>query len=105
VHAHNDYAEVALELGAGGVALVLLFLAWWAAAVWRAWRSAEAGPFARAGAIASAAMLVHSLVDFPLRTAAIAACFGACIALLADSRAAPPKEKAQLRRKRHVEFK
>ena len=102
VHAHNDYLEVALELGVAGVILIALFLAWWAAAVWRAWRTAEAGPFARAAAIASAAVLVHSLVDFPLRTAAIAACFGMCAALLADSRAAPPKERAQLRRKRHV---
>jgi hypothetical protein len=50
-------------------------------------------------------VLVHSAVDFPLRTAAIAACFGMCLALLADSRAAPPKEKTALRRKRHVEFK
>jgi O-antigen ligase len=105
VHAHNDYAEVALELGAAGIVLMMLFLSWWAAAAWRAWRSAEAGPFARAAAIASAAVLIHSVVDFPLRTAAIAACFAACLALLADSRAAPPKEKAQLRHKRHVEFK
>ena len=105
VHAHNDYAEVALELGAAGIVLMLLFLGWWAVAVWRAWRSAEAGPFARAAAIASGAVLVHSVVDFPLRTAAIAACFGMCLALLADGRAAPPKEKAQLRHKRHVEFK
>jgi O-antigen ligase len=105
VHAHNDYLELALELGVAGIVLMLLFLAWWAAAVWRAWRTAEGGPFARAAAIASAAVLVHSAVDFPLRTAAIAACFGMCLALLADSRAAPPKEKTALRRKRHVEFK
>ena len=105
VHAHNDYLEIALELGIAGILLVLVFLAWWAAAVWRAWRSPEGGPFARAAAIASAAILVHSLVDFPLRTAAIAACFALCLALLADSRAAPPKEKAELRRRRHREFK
>jgi len=105
VHAHNDYAELALELGLPGVVLIALFLAWWAAAVWRAWRSAEPRPFVRAAAISSAAILVHSIVDFPLRTAAIAACFGMCAALLADSRAAPPKERTQLRRKRHVEFK
>ena len=67
--------------------------------------SPEAGPFARAASIASAAVLVHSLVDFPLRTAAISACFGMCLALLADSRAAPPKEETELRRKRHVEFR
>ncbi len=105
VHAHNDYAEIALELGVAGIVLMLLFFAWWVAAVWRAWRWGEAGPFAKAGAIASAAVLVHSLVDFPLRTAAIAACFGMCLALLADSRAAPPKEKKALRKRRHVEFK
>ena len=105
VHAHDDYLEIALELGLAGIILMVLALAWWAAAVWRAWRTAEAGPFARAAAIASAAVLVHSIVDFPLRTAAIADCFGMCAALLADSRAAPPKEKRQLRRRRHVEFK
>ena len=105
VHAHNEYLEVALELGIAGILLIVLSLAWWAAAVWRAFGSAEAGPFARAAAIASGALLIHSIVDFPLRTAAIAACFGMCVALLADSRAAPPREKAELRRKRHVEFK
>ena len=105
VHAHNDYAEVALELGVAGIVLMLLFLAWWAAAVWRAWRSPEARPFARAASIASAAVLVHSIVDFPLRTAAISACFGICLALLADSSAPPPVEEKQLRRSRHVRFK
>ena len=105
IHVHNEYAEVALELGIAGIGLILAFLAWWALAVARIWRTAEAGPFARAAAIASAAVLIHSLVDFPLRTAAIAACFGMCLALLADSRSAPPEEKAELRRARHLEFR
>jgi O-antigen ligase len=105
VHAHNDYAELALELGLAGIVLMLSFLAWWAVGVWRAWRSAETGPFARAAAVASAAVLIHSLADFPLRTAAISVSFAMCLALLADSRAAPPKEDSQLRRRRHVEFK
>lgn len=105
VHAHNDYAEIALELGVAGIVLMLLFIAWWTRAVWRAWRTAQAGPFARASAIASAAVLVHSVVDFPLRTAAISACFSICLAFLADARSAPPQEKAQLRRGRHLEFK
>ena len=105
VHAHNEYAELALELGLAGIVLMLLFLAWWGAGVWRAWRTAEAGPFARAAAVASAAVLIHSLVDVPLRTAAVSACFGMCLALLADSRAAPPKEKKALRKRRHREFR
>jgi hypothetical protein len=85
--------------------LRVLFLAWWAAAVWRVWRSSEAHPFARAASIASAAVLAHSIVDFPLRTAAISVCFGMCLALLADSTGAPPKEEKQLRRSRHVRFR
>jgi O-antigen ligase len=105
IHAHNDYAEFALELGIAGVVLILLFLAWWGMAVWRTWRTAEAGPYARAAAIASAAILVHTLVDFPARTAAIAACLAMCLALIADHRSAPPKEERELRRKRHVEFR
>ena len=105
VHAHNDYAELILELGVTGIILILLFLAWWINAVWRVWRTAEASPFARAAAIASAVVLVHSLVDFPLRTEAIAALFGMCLALLADSRAAPPKEEKALRRGRHREIR
>jgi O-antigen ligase len=102
IHAHNDYAELALELGIAGVLVMLLFLAWWIVRAWRAWRTAEAGPFAQAAAVGSAAILLHSLVDFPLRTAAIAACFAMCAALLADSRAAPPRESGQLRRGRHI---
>ena len=53
----------------------------------RAWRNAVGGPFSRAASIASAAILVHSLVDFPLRTAAISACFAMCCALPDDRRA------------------
>jgi O-antigen ligase len=101
IHVHNDYVELALETGLLGIAVMLMFLAWWGAAVWRVWRSAEAGPFARAASIASAAILIHSLVDFPLRTAAISACFGMCLALLADRRTPPATEKSDLRPTRH----
>lgn len=104
VHAHNDYAEVALEAGLPGVLLMLAFLAWWGRASLRVWRSAEPAPFARAAAIASAAILAHSLVDFPLRTAAIASVFAACLALLADGRASPASDPGDLRPTRHVEF-
>jgi len=102
VHAHNDYAEIALELGLPGVVLMLLFLVWWGGAAWRAWSIRQANPFARAAAIASGAILVHSLVDFPLRTAAVGACFGMCLALLAGGRSAPRKEQEELRHTRHL---
>lgn len=105
VHAHNDYAEVVLEGGIPGMVLLLLFLAWWGAAAWRAWRSAESGPYGRAASVASAAILAHSLVDFPLRTAAIGTCFAMCLALLADRRVPQVADKDDLRPTRHVTFK
>lgn len=103
-HAHNDYVELALEAGLPGIILMALFLLWWARAAFEAWRAGDAGPFARAAAIASAAILVHSVVDFPLRTAAISTCFAMCVALLVRWRPAIPVlvEKTELRSARHV---
>jgi len=103
-HAHNDYAEVALELGVGGIALILAFLAWWAIAAWGAWRAHGSQPYARAASIATAIILVHSLVDFPLRTAAIGACFAMGLALLADRRT-PQVDARDLRASRHLVFR
>jgi O-antigen ligase len=102
IHAHNDYVELVLELGAGGVILLLFFLAWWAVQCLAVWRKGEGGPWARAASIASAAVLVHSIVDFPLRTAAISACFAMCLALLADRRAPTRPGKPDLRPTRHI---
>jgi O-antigen ligase len=102
IHAHNDYAEITLELGAAGVILMLLFLGWWAAAVYAVWRGPVGAPFARAASIASAVILVHSLVDFPLRTAAIAACFAMCLALLVERRQPQRQDSADLRPTRHL---
>ena len=101
IHAHDDYAELALETGLAGTVVLALFLLWWAAAVRRVWSTAETGAFARAASIASAAMLAHSLVDFPLRTAAVSAAFGMCLALLADRRPPQASNPADLRPTRH----
>jgi len=82
-----------------------LFLLWWARAALRTWNASDSGPFARAAAIASAAILVHSLVDFPLRTAAIGSCFAMCLALLVRWRPVASTvlhEPAELRPTRHV---
>ena len=101
-HAHNDYLELALETGIPGVILLLVFLAWWGRAAWAAWRQRDPDPYARAAAVASAAILIHSLVDFPLRTAAIGACFAMCLALLVRQRPAAAADSSDLRPTRHV---
>lgn len=85
-HAHNDYLELALETGLPGVLLIALFLLWWGKSIVQMARSPAANEFAMAGAIASAAILLHSLVDYPLRTAAISAVFAMSIVLIIHSR-------------------
>jgi O-antigen ligase len=102
IHAHNDYAELALELGVAGIILMLLFLGWWASQCFAVWRQGEGGSWARAASIASAAVLLHSLVDFPLRTAAISVCFAMCLALLAERRAPMRRDSSDLRPTRHL---
>lgn len=101
IHAHNDYAELALELGIPGIVLMLLFAGWWTSAVWGVWAKGEGGPFTRAASIGSAAVLVHTMVDFPLRTAAISASFAMFLALLADRRM-PRQDPNDLRPTRHL---
>jgi O-antigen ligase len=86
-HAHGDYLELALEAGLPGLLLVLAFVAWWLRRTFVLWRRDDADPFARAATIAIGAMLAHSAVDYPLRTAAISAVFAMCCGLIADPRA------------------
>lgn len=104
IHAHDDYAELTLELGIPGIVLILLFLAWWFHAALDVWRNGNGGAFARAATIASAAILIHSIVDFPLRTAAISACFAVCLALLSERRKPTLLAMTDLRPVRHLVF-
>lgn len=94
-HAHNEYLETWLEAGWLGAALILVFLVWYGRRLWAAWK---AGPsrerdLQRAASIALLAMLVHSGVDYPLRTAALAVLFAFCAAVL--EKAGHPTEREQ----------
>ena len=89
-HAHNDYIEIALELGLAGIVLIVAFLVWW---MWRAlaiWRDRDSGLLPRAATISSAIILAHSLVDYPARTAAILAIMVGCCAIMARPTRTPP---------------
>ena len=85
-HAHNDYLEIALETGIPGLLLVAAFLWWWASRAVPIWRSVAIDRYALAGSIGSAAILVHSLVDYPLRTAALSTIMAALLALMVRPR-------------------
>lgn len=85
-HAHSDWLELSLETGLPGLLVMGLFLLWWIRRTAAIWSSPSADVFASAATIASAAILAHSVVDYPLRTAAISAVFAACCALMAEPR-------------------
>jgi O-antigen ligase len=93
-HAHNDYLELALELGVVGVLLILGFLLWWVRRSARIWSSDFQGAnLSRAGTVMIGIVLVHSFVDYPLRTSAIACVFAMACAFLV-----PYSERARRRR-------
>jgi O-antigen ligase len=82
-HAHNDYLEWLLEMGAAGLLLALAFLAWWVRRTLAVWRADFRGAnLARAASVTVGVVLLHSIVDYPLRTAAIAALVALSCALL-----------------------
>lgn len=88
-HAHNDYLEWLLETGVPGTLLLLAFLVWFAVRVKGLWTSEQAAA-GRAASIAIGAILLHSMVDYPVRTAALAALCGLCLALMVP----PPQRGA-----------
>ena len=81
-HAHNDYLEIILEFGIGGLLLIIAFLLWWARRVVILWTEATTTPVELAATIASGALLLHSLVDYPLRTAGLSTLFALCCAIM-----------------------
>lgn len=92
-HAHNDYAEIWLELGLPGLLLAIAFLFWFARQGYGLWqrRNHPETLIAQAAWMAGALLLLHSLVDYPLRTAALAAFFAAMVALICGP-TTPPKK-------------
>jgi O-antigen ligase len=77
-HAHNDWLEVWLTGGLPAMAIGIGFLAWFGGATFRAWSSSEQPQrpvldlaLARAAPIVIVLLLLHSIVDYPLRTEAL----------------------------------
>ena len=84
-HAHNDYLEIALEMGAIGIFLVICFMALFAWAVAAAFRNElprKYAPLCAAAAAGIVVLLAHSVVDYSLRTSSLAITFALLMGLL-----------------------
>lgn len=81
-HAHDDYVEVFLEHGLLGLALIGAALFFWVRQTGKQWRPGKGDPLSRAGFVAIGMVVAHSLVDYPSRTAAIAALLAMSAALM-----------------------
>ena len=83
-HAHDDWVEITLETGVMGLALLVGLCVWLAIQARASWSgAARAGSLARAGLTAIVLLLLHSLVDYPARTAAILWMAGWAIGIVA----------------------
>lgn len=83
-HAHNEYLEVWMEAGYAGVAVMLALAGWVVWAGLRCWRARGTSAVMGQGAgVAILLVALHSIVDYPARTPAIAAVLALALALLA----------------------
>jgi O-antigen ligase len=87
-HAHDDWLELWLAGGIPAIILVLGFLGWFGASTLRLWRGGRPeGPMldlalAQAASIVIVLLLLHSVVDYPLRIPALSALFAIACAYL-----------------------
>lgn len=99
-HAHNDWLELLLEGGLPAGLLLLAFLVWFGHRTWSCWKAPRgSGPAVtpdltvlltgRSASLTLLLLLVHGLVDYPLRTTALMAVFALCCGLLVPPR--PPR--------------
>lgn len=106
--AHNDFAELWLETGIVGAAVLIACLYWLGRRMWVVWRGrldgcgTEDAMIARAASLCILLLVAHSLVDYPLRTAALM-CLLAFVAALhvEPCVAASPGSEPVIPQKRH----
>jgi O-antigen ligase len=83
-HAHNDYLEAFIEFGLPGTLVLVAAVALILTLFVRVWtkQSIENRRLKRAASTAVLVVLLHSFVDYPVRTPAIACLFAVCFAIL-----------------------
>jgi O-antigen ligase len=84
-HAHNEWLQLVIEGGMPAIALMAIFVLWLVVALFKAFRLAAANPdhaHIRAAGVAILLLLLHSIIDFPLRTDALLTFLGISAGLL-----------------------
>jgi O-antigen ligase len=94
-HAHNDYVQILLEVGAWGAFLVVLFLVLLGLRSVRKQPSDAARALARAAKLSILILLLHSIVDYPLRILSLLSLFGLFVAFLHPPLTAGTRPSAQ----------
>jgi|TARA_R110002124_G_scaffold282580_1_gene457866 oligosaccharide repeat unit polymerase len=87
-HVHNDYYELILETGLGGIAILALFATTLLQAFTRSPITQISGIKA-ASFVVILLILLHSVVDYPLRTQSMAGIFAFCLAVIFRPRKVP----------------
>jgi O-antigen ligase len=95
-HAHNDFLELTIEGGLFALGLIAAFLAWLAKRCLGLIGRPE-DPEAYALLLVIGVLTLHSLVDYPLRTAALSLVFAMALGLLTRPRT-PESEGTRRRR-------
>jgi hypothetical protein len=86
--AHNDWLDLWLSGGAPAIVLAVGFLTWLTASTFKLWSTGQPEArvldlaLARAAPIVIVLLLLHSVVDYPLRTAALSVLFAMACAYL-----------------------
>lgn len=99
-HAHNDYLELIIECGALAIAILAGFALWFGQrliAVWRVDIEEEGGALMRSAAVIILIVLLHSLVEYPLRTETISCLFAMACAFLVKPLGSSDRRPAGLR--------
>jgi O-antigen ligase len=102
--AHNDLAEIALETGVFSILLLLAFFVWFLPRAYGVWRRPPHADHTqttlqRAASLIILLLLAHSLVDYPLRTAALSSVFVFFCAVLATEAPVEKQEREQPKRR------
>lgn len=99
-HAHDDLLELLIETGMFGLAALVLFLVWFVPRAWSLWSGARRNVVPLAASMVIATELLHSLVDYPLRTAAMSSLVAIACVLMVRPADPPPSRSRRGHRPR-----